>query len=162
MLKEYRCLAGSVEAGLPFCDQRLPMAERVEWIVANLSVPEMVAIVNKQPVGRLNIPGYAMWQIEALHGVRLWPEKCPFPDRCTTIFPTASTGSRAFNTSLWQQIGQAMGTEGRVLWNLGITSDLSLRGSLPDPIAHVSATPAPRTPPCEMPAGRVHPLRVGR
>ena len=81
-----------------------------------------------QGVGRLDVGAYNMWQIEALHGVRLWPERCPFPDKCTTIFPTASTASRSFNRSLWQAIGHAMGVEGRVLFNLGITQDLSLRG----------------------------------
>jgi len=111
-----------------FCDASKTVAERVEWMVTNMTSDELIATVLKQPVGRLDIPGYNMWAIEALHGVRLWPERCPFPDKCTTIFPTASTSSRAFNKTLWRAIGAAMGTEGRVLWNLGIINDLSLRG----------------------------------
>lgn len=96
--------------------------------MSNLTADEMVNIQLKNPVARLQIGSYAMWSTEALHGLRLWPERCPFPDRCTTIFPTASAAARAFNTSLWQATGEAMGTEGRVLWNLGILNDLSLRG----------------------------------
>lgn len=124
----YRCLPGSVSATLPFCDRTKTAAERVEWIVGNLSAAEMTSVILKKPIDRLDIPGYNMWAVEALHGVRLWPEHCPFPDKCTTIFPAASTASRSFNKSLWQATGRAMGTEGRVLWNLGIIQDLSLRG----------------------------------
>ena len=94
----------------------------------NITADEMMSLIHKEGVARLNIGGYSMWHYEALHGVRLWPERCPFPDRCTTIFPTASTASRSFNRTLWQSIGRAMGTEGRVLWNLGISDDLSYRG----------------------------------
>ena len=128
VLKAYRCLKDGPDAKLPHCDHTKTAEERVDSIVANLSAAEMVAIMNKQPVDRLQIGSYAMWSAEALHGVRLWPERCPFPDRCTTVFPTASTASRAFNTSLWAAVGEAMGTEARVLWNLGILNDLSLRG----------------------------------
>lgn len=54
-----------------------------------------------------NFPGSCYRRV----GVRLWPERCPFPETCTTIFPTASTSSRSFNTSLWTATGEAMGTE---------------------------------------------------
>lgn len=128
MLGSYRCLDGGPDSALPHCDRSKSLAERVESIVSNLTADEMVAIQLKNPVARLQIGSYAMWSTEALHGLRLWPERCPFPDRCTTIFPTASASARAFNTSLWQATGEAMGTEGRVLWNLGILNDLSLRG----------------------------------
>jgi len=127
-LGSYRCLPETPSAAMPFCDKSKSVADRVAWIVQNVSADEMVRVVLKQGVDRLDIPGYNMWAVEALHGVRLWPEKCPFADKCTTIFPAASTGSRAFNKSLWQMTGRAMGTEGRVLWNLGVISDLSLRG----------------------------------
>ena len=128
VLGQYRCLRGGDDSSLPHCDTTKTPAERVESIVSNLTASEMVDIVLKKPVARLSIGAYAMWSTEALHGVRLWPERCPFPDKCTTIFPTASAASRAFNSSLWESIGRAMGTEGRVLWNLGIVNDLSLRG----------------------------------
>jgi hypothetical protein len=128
VLEAYRCLDGGPDSALPHCDRSKTLAERVESIVSNLTAEEMVDIQLKNPVPRLQISSYAMWSTEALHGVRLWPERCPFPDRCTTIFPTASASARAFNTSLWEATGEAMGTEGRVLWNLGIVNDLSLRG----------------------------------
>ena len=128
MLGSYRCLEGGPDSELPHCDKSKSLAARVESIVANLTAAEMVDVQNKAGVNRLQIGSYAMWSTEALHGVRLWPERCPFPETCTTIFPPASTSSRAFNTSLWTHIGEAMGTEGRVLWNLGLVNDLSLRG----------------------------------
>lgn len=128
VLGQYRCLEGGQDSALPHCDATKSVAERVESIILQLNASELVAIQLKSPVNRMQIGSYAMWSTEALHGVRLWPERCPFPDGCTTIFPTASTASHTFNTSLWASIGEAMGTEGRVLWNLGIVNDLSLRG----------------------------------
>ena len=35
-----------------------------------------------------------------LHGVSVG--KCPFPDRCTTVFPPASGSARSFNRTLWR------------------------------------------------------------
>ena len=129
ILAQYRCLKATAMAS-PFahCDASKTVAERVASIVANLTASEMVRVVLKQPIDRLGIPSYNMWSTESLHGVRLWPEQCPFATRCTTIFPTASTASRSFNRSLWRAVGIAMGTEARVLWNLNIINDLSLRG----------------------------------
>eukprot|EP00039_Didymoeca_costata_P015425 m.262431 g.262431 ORF g.262431 m.262431 type:complete len:869 (+) comp16222_c1_seq24:245-2851(+) len=111
-----------------FCDTTLDYMTRARLLVSNLSVSEQVGIVNKGGVSRLGIPSYDMWSTESLHGVRLWPEKCPFPDKCTTIFPPASTSSRSFNKTAYKAIGQVMGLEGRVLFNLGIINTLSLRG----------------------------------
>jgi hypothetical protein len=111
-----------------FCDATKSVDERVALLMANLTIEEKVSIIKKGGVGRLGIPSYNMWAYESLHGVRLWPEKCPFPDKCTTIFPPASASARAFNRTLWKAIGSAMGDEGRVLFNLGIINELSLRG----------------------------------
>ena len=128
VLARYSCLPGGPDAALPHCDVTASAAVRVGAAVRNMSAAELVATVRKQSVPRLHLPAYAMWSNEALHGVRLWPERCPFADRCTTIFPTASTAARGFNDSLARAIGLAIGTEARVLYNLGITADLSLRG----------------------------------
>lgn len=129
-LGQYRCLPEAASsAHFPHCDTSKTRAQRVESIVANLSAPELVDVILKHGVPRLDIPSYNMWADEALHGVRLWPETCPFPNKCTTIFPTASASSRAFNKSLWKSIGAAIGTEGRALFNLGLLhGELSLRG----------------------------------
>ena len=124
----YRCLRDGSDQHLPHCDAGRSLAERVESIVSTLNASELVDIQLKRPVEQLQIGWYMMWRVENLHGVRLWPERCPFADRCTTIFPTASTSSRAFNASLWSAVGEAMATEGRVLFNLGLSADLSLRG----------------------------------
>jgi beta-glucosidase-like glycosyl hydrolase len=69
---------------------------------------------------------------ECLHGVRMWPPKCPFSDRegmnCTTVFPAASALSRSFNRTQWRRVGAAMADEGRVLFNAGITKSLFFTG----------------------------------
>jgi len=132
-LGAYRCLPGSPESALPLCDKMKTRQERVDWIISNITSTECVSIIKKGGVGRLQIGSYAMWSTEALHGVRLWPEKCPFASSasrsgCTTIFATASTSSRSWNRSSWEGTGRAMGTEGRTLFNLGAINELSLRG----------------------------------
>ena len=128
ILGQYRCLPEDASSSFPYCDGSKTIAKRVASIVTNLTASELIAIVLKQPIERLKIPSYNMWADESLHGVRIWPERCPFDDNCTTIFPTASTASRSFNRTLWREIGVAMGTEARTLWNLNIIQDLSLRG----------------------------------
>ena len=102
----------------PWCDTRLTFDARARLLVKNLTVAECVEVVLKRPVQRVGVPGYAMWAVESLHGVRLGG-RCPYPDRCTTVFPPASATARSFNATLWRNIGVAMGTEMRVLFNLG-------------------------------------------
>lgn len=126
---QYQCQSQQPPVPGSFCDTTLSIEQRVNLVVANLTDSEKVSVVTtKGGVNRLGIANYPMWAVESLHGVRLWPEKCPFPDKCTTIYPPASASGRAFNKTLWRAIGTGMGTEGRTLFNLGIITDLSLRG----------------------------------
>ena len=101
-----------------WCDTSLTFDARARLLVKNFTAEECVDIVLKRPVQRVGVPGYPMWAVESLHGVRLG-SRCPFPDRCTTVFPPASATARSFNATLWRSIGAAMGTEMRVLFNLG-------------------------------------------
>lgn len=96
-------------------------------LTANLTSTEQVSVILKQAV-RDVVPAYNIWGLESLHGVRLYPEVCPFPDKCTTIFPASSGSGRSFNRTLWQAIGAAMALEGRVLFNQGASTSLSMRG----------------------------------
>ena len=81
---------------------------------------------------RLGVPPMGAVGAECLHGVRMWPAKCPFSDRegmnCTTVFPAAAALSRSFNATQWLQVGAAMADEGRVLFNAGITKSLYFTG----------------------------------
>ena len=101
-------------------------------LVSALRPHELVDAVNQGGVPRLGVPPMGQVGAECLHGVRLWPAKCPFTDRegmnCTTVFPAASALSRSFNRSQWRQVGAAMADEGRVLFNAGITQSLFFTG----------------------------------
>ena len=52
---KYRCYPLSPEMAFPFCDSTLAVADRVEWIVQNISAAEAMAIIHKQGVDRLDI-----------------------------------------------------------------------------------------------------------
>ena len=115
-----------------FCDASKSFSERTTLLVSALRPQELVDAVNQGGVPRLGVPPMGQVGAECLHGVRLWPAKCPFADRegmnCTTVFPAASALSRSFNRSQWRQVGAAMADEGRVLFNAGITQSLFFTG----------------------------------
>lgn len=115
-----------------FCNTSKSFVERTDLLVAALSPEELVAAVNQGGATRLGVPPMGAVGAECLHGVRMWPPKCPFSDReglnCTTIFPAASALSRSFNRTMWRQVGAAMADEGRVLFNAGITKSLYFTG----------------------------------
>eukprot|EP00730_Choanoeca_flexa_P016201 TRINITY_DN7606_c0_g1_i3.p1 TRINITY_DN7606_c0_g1~~TRINITY_DN7606_c0_g1_i3.p1 ORF type:complete len:786 (+),score=190.70 TRINITY_DN7606_c0_g1_i3:3-2360(+) len=124
----YSCQTGQNQS-FAWCDTSMSIPRRAAALVAALDINEKINTVTKQVVSeRYSIPDYGMFGIESLHGVRLWPEKCPFSDRCTTIFPAASASGRSFNRQLWLDIGHAMAVEGRVLFNLGISDSITMRG----------------------------------
>ncbi len=67
-----------------------PSPPQVNLLADNLTTSEKVDLVLKRGVQAKSVPAYDIWGLESLHGVRLWPERCPYPDKCTTIFPAAS------------------------------------------------------------------------
>ena len=115
-----------------FCDASKSFAERAHLLVAALTTEELVAAVNQKGVPRLGVPPLGAVGAECLHGVRLWPPKCPFTDRtglnCTTVFPAASALSRSFNRTSWTAVGAAMADEGRILFNAGKLKSLYFTG----------------------------------
>jgi hypothetical protein len=109
----------------PWCDVRQAIGNRSVALAAAMNATELVRYVLGGAVGRLGVPTPPHYGEEALHGVSVG--KCPFPDRCTTVFPPASGSARSFNRTLWRAIGAAIGLEARTLWNTQ-GGALSLRG----------------------------------
>ena len=115
----------SSNAKQPFCDQSLSFEER-----ANDLVYKQIAGLNDyllayqglsgntaKAVKELNIPPYQWWN-EALHGICCkHGENCNGPIYATTMFPEPITTGCSFNTTLFYQIGNAISTEGRAMWN---------------------------------------------
>ena len=126
--------------GSPACDASVPLETRVQTVVSMLPPADFAAMFSDQSPGSptLNIPFYNWWS-EALHGV----SRCPYenflpanesvsgsccaraPDgskKCPTSFPAGITTSASFNRTLFHEIGTAVGTEARVMSNVGIAS----------------------------------------
>ena len=117
-----------------FCDTRLPAAQRAVLLAQQLSVPELVGMMQADapPIPRLGIPGYH-YGYEALHGVIM---ECPFPDRCYTSFPASSASAASFNRSLWWAIGKAQTDEIRAMFNAQV---IPLYHACPAPAAYCRA-----------------------
>ena len=98
-----------------FCDTSLTAAKRAELVVAQLTVPELIGMMQgDQPaVERLGVPAYH-YGYEALHGMI---ENCPFADRCFTSFPCSSASAASFNRTLWHATGSAQIDEVRGMYN---------------------------------------------
>ena len=98
-----------------FCDTSLSAEKRAALVVAQLTVPELIGMMQgDQPaVERLGIPAYH-YGYEALHGMI---ENCPFEDRCFTSFPCSSAAVASFNRSLWHATGSAQIDEVRGMFN---------------------------------------------
>ncbi len=124
--------------GSSVCDPRISLEQRVETLVRMLPEDELWAMYSDHSPGSatLKIPFYNWWS-EALHGV----SRCPYqtkanadafgkccavgPDggpKCPTSFPAGITTSASFNRTLFRDIGSAIGTEARVMSNVGIAS----------------------------------------
>jgi beta-glucosidase len=96
--------------GAAFRDPALPVAERVNDLVARLSLDEKVSQLTdaSAAIDRLGIPAYHWWN-EALHGVAR--------AGIATVFPQAIGMAATWNETLIEQIGTVVGTEGRAKYN---------------------------------------------
>lgn len=121
------CEAGSLGAGLPFCDASQPVDARVADLISRLSFDEKVAML-ATPSGGAAAVGVSpvQWWQEALHGLanNLGVE-FDAPTSAATAFPQPITSSASFNRSLWLATGQAISDEVRAFANVG-HSGLSL------------------------------------
>ncbi|KAM1213282.1 hypothetical protein PS2_004713 [Malus domestica] len=105
-----------------FCDSKLSYDDRAKDLVDRMTLAEKVRQLGNSAKGvpRLGLPKYEWWS-EALHGVSNVGPGTYFDDLIpgATSFPTVILTTAAFNESLWKQIGQAVSTEARAMYNLG-------------------------------------------
>ncbi|KAG9451580.1 hypothetical protein H6P81_011545 [Aristolochia fimbriata] len=112
-----------------FCNQTLPIGDRVKDLVSRLSLEEKISqLVNRAPdIPRLGIPSYRWWS-EALHGVSAGGGGVNFTGSTipsATSFPQVILTAASFDPNLWYRIGQAIGIEARALYNTGQAGGLT-------------------------------------
>jgi beta-glucosidase len=90
----------------PWYDSALPIEERVERLVAAMTLREKIAQMLHQapPIPRLGVPAYCWWN-EGLHGVSRAGQ--------ATVFPQAIGMAASFNDGLLQEVASAIADEGR-------------------------------------------------
>lgn len=103
----------------PFCDSALPLDKRVDDYVARIPIEQQIAMMSYQAAGydELGIPPYQWWS-EGLHGPLEPCVEWKNETRCATSFPCPSGLGNAFNSTLYHQIGTAIGIEGRAISQL--------------------------------------------
>ncbi|XXG84668.1 hypothetical protein AAC387_Pa10g2135 [Persea americana] len=106
-----------------FCNKSLPYNVRVRDLVDSMTVEEKVQQLGNEAKGvpRLGLPPYQWWS-EALHGVSNVGPGTFFNKTIpgATSFPTVILSAASFNESLWKSLGQAVSTEARAMYNLGM------------------------------------------
>ncbi len=95
----------------PWRDPALPTAQRVDALIAQMTIEEKASqLVNQaRAISRLGVPAYNWWS-EALHGVA--------NNGFATVFPEPIGLAATFDAPTIKTMGEAIGTEGRVKWNL--------------------------------------------
>jgi beta-glucosidase len=95
----------------PWLNPGLPVAERVDALVAQMTVEEKASqLVNQsRAIPRLGIPAYNWWS-EALHGVAR--------DGYATVFPQPVGLAASFDIPLVHEMAVAIGTEARTKFNI--------------------------------------------
>ncbi|HXC53847.1 MAG TPA: glycoside hydrolase family 3 C-terminal domain-containing protein [Rhizomicrobium sp.] len=104
--------AGAAEpAPAPYRDASLPIAQRVDDLIARLTLPEKASqLVNQaRAIPRLGIPAYNWWS-EALHGVAR--------NGYATVFPEPIGLAATFDPALIHRMAVAIGSEARVKYNI--------------------------------------------
>ena len=89
-----------------FRDVALPLEERIDALLAVLTVDEKLGFINyrNEGVPRLGIPPYVWWN-EALHGVAR--------SGTATVFPQAIAMAATFTPELVERMGEVIALEGR-------------------------------------------------
>ncbi len=89
-----------------FRDSRLPLAERVDALLSQLTADEKCGFINyrNEGVPRLGIPPYVWWN-EALHGLAR--------SGSSTVFPQAIAMAATFTPELVEKMGETIAAEGR-------------------------------------------------
>ena len=99
-----------VPADIPWKNVSLPLEQRVEALVAAMTLAEKAAQLqtNAPAIKRLDLPSYGYWS-EAAHGVA-WAGRA-------TVFPCSLALGATFDADLMREIGYAVGLEGRAKYN---------------------------------------------
>jgi len=101
------------EATATYLDPSRPIDERVDDLVARLTIEEKVSqLVNhNRAIPRLGIPAYNLWS-EALHGVAR--------NGIATVFPQAIGLAATFDAPLVKEMAEVIALEGRVKFNQAV------------------------------------------
>lgn len=104
-------MLSSMVVAQPFRDSKLPIDERVENLLKQLTVEEKIAMmVHTSPaIPRLNIPAYNWWN-EALHGVARSSYKA-------TVFPQAIGMAATFNPEALKLTASMISDEARAIYH---------------------------------------------
>ncbi|KAK6940138.1 Fibronectin type III-like domain [Dillenia turbinata] len=106
----------------PFCQTKLPIAQRVKDLVSRLTLDEKISqLVNTAPaIPRLGIPAFEWWS-EALHGVANAGKGISFdgPIKAATSFPQVILTAASFDVHLWYRIASVIAKEARAVYNAG-------------------------------------------
>lgn len=107
----------SAQTEYPFLDTSLPVEQRIEDLIARLTLQEKVQMMKNQSpaIERLGIPAYDWWN-EALHGVARTQEH-------VTVFPQAIGMAATFDPEALQQAADMISSEGRALFNEDLKSN---------------------------------------
>jgi len=99
------------EVDFSFLDANLPLDERVEILVSQMTVEEKISqlINSSAAIPRLNVPEYDWWN-EALHGVAR--------NGKATIFPQGIGIGATFDPELAQKVADAISTEARAKYSI--------------------------------------------
>ena len=104
---------------MDFCNTTLGLEERVDDYIQRIPPASMILMMNHKAAGYepLDIPRYPWWS-EGLHGPMQPCVEFGGECSCPTSFPCPSALSNAFNRSLFEKVGKAVGLEGRAISNL--------------------------------------------
>ena len=116
------CELGSPAAALPFCDPQLPLQQRLDDLLARLSVPQKV-LQWAIPLSwftfqqGLNLKAFH-WDLTGVHGAT-YPGGIPgAPPLTVSIFPHAIAQAATFDTALTARLSSATALEGRAVNSL--------------------------------------------
>ncbi|KAH0685085.1 hypothetical protein KY290_022260 [Solanum tuberosum] len=121
--------SNSNTSSFPFCNNSLPISQRVNDLVSRLTVDEKILqLVNGAPeIPRLGISAYEWWS-EGLHGVSRHGKGTFFNGtiKAATQFPQIILTASTFDEKLWYRIAQAIGKEARAVYNAGQLKGMTL------------------------------------
>jgi len=122
--------SSSPAAKMKWCDATAPLSERVDDMIARMSLQEKIGSLSNtaSAIPSLELPAYQWWS-EATHGVAsdqngLNPMnghgvRNTQAEPHQTNFPFPITTGMSFNRSLWYATGQQIGLEARAFMNQG-------------------------------------------